>query len=106
MTPEGAFQKDVKALLQASGIWFMRMNSGIIRKGSRYIHLHETGTADWLLFPLGGVAWLESKASGQKTSKERTAAQEAFRVRCLEAGHKHLRTDNLTELAEWLRSLK
>jgi hypothetical protein len=103
---EADFSKQVRTLLQATTWEFMRMNSGVIRKGSRFIVLHAEGTADWLIFPPGGVAWLETKGRGQKTSKARTEAQAAFRDRFTAIGHRYLLSDDLTEVAAWLETLK
>lgn len=104
---EADFKKDVLALLQASGLWFMRMPVGRVQKSKHWVYMLPEGTPDFMiLIPHHAPAWLELKGKGQVTERKRAEVQEAFRARCMSEGHWHLRSDDITEVAEWLSSLK
>jgi hypothetical protein len=92
--------KDVTAplikMLNETGGMALRMNSGTICLGKRYVHLHEEGTADILFFPREwstGPAypvWIETKTPTGKTKKSRVEAQERFRDKVENLGHLYI----------------
>lgn len=103
MTPEGIVKAEIEAYLKQSGLLYFRMNSGILRKGARFIHLHDPGTPDLLIFKELPV-WVEIKRAGKDTtSKDRKEKQSAFADRVLSLGHKHAMVQSLDELLALLR---
>jgi hypothetical protein len=103
VTPESELKKSVTDFLTQTGEFFLRINTGVIRKGSRYIHLAPTGTPDILIFrqPLH---WIELKAG--KTAKDRAEKQAEFREKVLSLGHKHITAKSLEDVQEFLGGSK
>jgi len=87
----------IKMLNQTGGL-ALRMNSGTIRVGKRYIKLQEEGTADILFFPRPRLdpyrdtspVWIETKAPHGKTAKSRVEAQARFRQKVEDLGHRYV----------------
>ncbi len=102
MTPEGQFTQAVNDVLASplGARWplKLRLNSGVIRKGSRFIKLCPVGTADRLLCRPGRVVWLELKVPGQKTERKRQEAQDAFGLLVRSIGHEYHRITSVDEL--------
>jgi len=96
-------------MIRKMGVLCLRMNSGIVKKGNRFIHLHEPGTADILAFPNlyrhieGRVVWLEVKLPTGRTQKDRAELQERFRQTVLALGHEHYR---ITSIDEGIKAIK
>ena len=90
-------------MIRQMGVMCLRMNSGIVKKGNRFIHLHEPGTADIMAFPRGRVVWLEVKLPTGKTQKERQKLQDGFRDTVLALGHEHYR---ITSIDEGLKAIR
>ena len=99
-TPESALKKDVTDLLTKTGEFFLRINTGVIRKGSRYIHLAPEGTPDILVFRQPNH-WIELKSG--KTSKDRAEKQSAFREKVISLGHKHCVATSVVDVIEFLK---
>ena len=93
----------------------IRVNSGTIRKGSRFIHMAKSGTADLLLCVRvdvdddgrwaqvkteGRFAALEVKTPGGKTSKAREAKQGEFLQRIRDLGGFGARVASVDEARE------
>ena len=62
-------------MIRQMGTFAERMNSGIIKSGKRYIHLHTPGTADILVCLRGRVIWLETKTEKGRTNPEQIENQ-------------------------------
>lgn len=100
-TPESIIKGEIRDFLEMTGMFYLRLNSGTIRKGNRFIKLCPEGTPDFLLFgkPL---MWIEVKGSGQKTSKDRAEKQAAFAERVKSLGHRHIQATSLQEVIDFL----
>lgn len=102
-TPEGDLKAAVvTALNQLGHLWF-RMQSGRVRVKRGWLHLHKEGTGDMLVFPPGRVCWLELKAEGQKTAKERVEAQAAFGATVTALGHEYRICETVEEVRYYLK---
>ena len=101
MTAESALKKTVTDFLTQTGEFFLRINTGVIRKGSRFIHLAPEGTADVLVFR-NPPHWIELKTG--KTAKSRAEKQAAFREKVLSLGHKHATCRSLDEVVSFLEA--
>lgn len=96
MTPEGILKKQVCDWLDGAGVFYRRLNTGVIRKGSRFIHLCPEGTGDIVVFPAYGMPrWIELKVIGQKTSRKRQESQAAFAEQVRRLGHSYARCETL-----------
>jgi hypothetical protein len=105
MTPESAAKKSITDALTAMGIFHLRLQSGVVRKGSRFIHLCEEGTADVVAFT-PHPHWLEIKAPGKDgTSKARKQAQSAFADKVKGLGHRHAIVRSVDELVAALEEV-
>jgi hypothetical protein len=71
-------QSAILVALEQLGIWAMRVNSGMARRGGGMIHLAEVGTPDILLIGPGPVAgaWLEVKTATGKLRPEQLEWQQ------------------------------
>jgi hypothetical protein len=99
-TPEGILKAEVNDFLKKSGREWMRLNSGVIKSGRRFIHLCPAGTADIVVY-CPDPRWIELKQG--KTNREQKEAQEAFRTRMEAIGHKYLRATCLDEVIEFVK---
>jgi hypothetical protein len=102
-TPEGELKKETAEYLVGAGIFHRRMQSGVIRKGARFIHLCPEGTADYLVFKGAHPIWLELKPKGQKTSKDRQIAQAKFADEVTQLGHTYVRCEALSDVIAALK---
>jgi hypothetical protein len=100
VTPEGEFKAEVNDFLKVSGREWLRLNSGIIKSGRRFIHLCPAGTADIVVF-CPDVRWIELKRG--KTNREQKEAQDAFRERMEAIGHRYLRATTLDEVIDFVK---
>jgi hypothetical protein len=98
----------IKALNQTGGL-ALRMNSGTINIGKRYIQLHEEGTADILFFPRltcnersKTPVWIETKYGNARTKKSRIAKQAEFRATVEALGHRYILAKTIDEGLEAL----
>lgn len=103
-TPESLLKKavgDYLKLIQHRAL-VLRLNSGVIRSGSRFIHLCPEGTPDYLIC-CPDPRWIELKAPGQKTQKERAEKQAAFGAKVIALGHRHALCTSVQDVEEFLR---
>lgn len=101
MTPESQLKSDINDLLDEVVRYpefYIRMQSGVIRKGSRFIHLCEEGTADIQVFLNNCTIWLELKHPKGATSAKRKAAQAAFAEKVRALGHFYWRCESLEDV--------
>ena len=105
MTPEGILKLEVGNYLKGSGLFYRRMQSGVIRKGSRFIHLCPEGTADVLVFKGDKPFWLELKPKGQATTKTRKVAQAAFGDEVRALGHVYALCESLDDVRSVLSGI-
>lgn len=66
MSSETAVSKRIRELLQSIGIPCIRVQSGVLRIGKRFIHMAPAGTPD-LVTPYG---WLEVKDEGDESPEQ------------------------------------
>lgn len=108
MTPESKLKKEVTGYLDGARIFYRRMNTGVIRKGSRFIHLCPEGTADLMVCkfwrPYVWVLWIELKDPNGSTAKKRQMAQAAFRDEVVSLGHRYAICESLDEVIAFLNS--
>lgn len=102
MTPEGALKSEVNEFLKLSGRFFLRLNSGIIKAGARFIHLCPEGTPDYIIF-CPDPRWIELKAAGCTTKKDRARKQQEFADKVEAMGHRHLKATTLDEVMEFVK---
>jgi hypothetical protein len=101
---EAALQREILDALEKMGIFRQRCNSGVIRKGRRFIQLWDKGTADVVAFlPDSRIFWFECKDPDGRTKKSRQYAQGAFRKRVLALGHHYVRCESLDDVLEALK---
>lgn len=98
-TVESAFKEKVIGLLDASGIYYERMQSGKVKVRGGWMQLCGEGTGDFVLFKYSQTPdWLELKPPGQITSKKREAAQAAFAEKVRMLGHGYYRCETLDDV--------
>ena len=92
------------AALNQTGGYAIRMNSGKIRAGKRWIILHEAGTADILFFPRNIIpsahrkpVWIETKQPKGHTNPEQVKAQADFKAKVEALGHRYIRVTSVKE---------
>lgn len=100
MTEESQLKKDITDFLRQRGEIHLRLNSGVIKRGSRFIHLCPPGTADIVVFRVGWTGWIEVKTG--KTQKARAELQAAFRTTVLAMGHAHCQARSLDDVVRFL----
>ena len=77
-------------MISQMGHFSLRMNSGMVRVKGGFMHLHDKGTADILVFfRTGRVLWLETKDPKGVTQKQRIQDQAAFRDKVTAIGHEY-----------------
>lgn len=104
-TPEGDLKAAVVTVLNQLGYLWFRMQSGRVRVKRGWLHLHKEGTGDILVFPLGRVCWVELKAKGQKTLKERVEAQAEFGNKVRAIGHEYQICETTDEVIDYLKGV-
>jgi hypothetical protein len=88
MTPEGLLKKAVVTYLSSTGLFWRRTQSGMVKVKGGFLHLMPNGTADFLVCPIWRKAvWIELKAPGQVTAKERKLQQADFAAEVRNLGH-------------------
>lgn len=104
MTPETKAKGEVQQYLKATGMFFLRLNSGVARVRGGMMHLCPTGTADIVVFPSKGfaVGWIEMK---QLKGIQRPAQIE-FEEKAKAAGHPYLVARSVDDVQQWLKSNK
>lgn len=102
MTPEGILKAQVNDFLKRSGLFFLRLNSGKVKVKNGWMYLCPEGTADYVVY-CPDVRWLELKAPGGKTKKERAQKQQEFADMVLSMGHKHIKATSLDEVIDFVK---
>jgi hypothetical protein len=102
-TPEAKVKSEVLEFLKRSSLIWFRMQSGKVAVKRGFLHLAPLGTADFLIFKGSEPFWIELKAPGQKTQKERAQRQREFAEKVLALGHKHLTAETLDEVIEFVK---
>lgn len=103
MTPEAELKAAVLEHLKRTGEDVIRLNPGKWPMKRGYMHGAPEGTAD-LLINRSIPHWIELKAAGNKTKKERAVKQAEFRAKVLALGHRHLTATTVDEVVEFLRA--
>lgn len=99
MTPETKVKGEVQDLLTSLGIFYMRLQSGMVKVRGAWMHLCPTGTADLILFLGERVAWIEMK---QLKGVQRKSQVE-FQAKVEAAGHPYLVARSVEDVANWLK---
>ena len=96
--------RPIQEVLTKAGYFCLRLNSGTIRVGKRYIRLCPAGTSDLVIFPNGRLPiWCECKTRKGKTNPEQLQAQDNFREMVQRLGHKYVRATCLDDVLEGMR---
>jgi len=91
-------------MINQMGHFALRMNSGMVRVKGGFMHLHDKGTADILVFFRSGrVVWLETKDPKGITQKQRIADQAAFGEKVRGMGHEYYIVNSIDEGLEKVR---
>lgn len=104
MTPETKLKGEVQDLLTVYGMFWMRLQSGMVKVRGAWMHLCPTGTADLVVFPNKGfgVGWIEVKTLKGPQRK----SQEEFQAKAEAAGHPYLIARSADDVANWLKERK
>lgn len=105
MGSETKLSKSIRDALTALGIWNIRIQSGMIKIGNRFIHLAPKGTSDILLPSydhLGHSAFLEVKTAEGKVSED----QLKFQEKCRQANVKSAIVRSVSEAISTINSWK
>jgi hypothetical protein len=99
----GSVTKPIQDALEKAGYFCMRLNSGLIKSGKRFIRLCPAGTADLLCCPPSKPpVWIETKTLKGRTKREQLEAQGAFRERVERLGHTYVTARSLDDVLEKL----
>lgn len=102
MSERTEIQAQVIATLKQLGIFHLRLNSGKVQKGSRWITLCPAGTGDILVMPDHKLPiWLETKAEGT-ISREQYDFMEQVRL----LGHRYHVIRSLDDLQPLLKNMR
>lgn len=96
---EAEIKTQICEYLTRSNVFYMKLNSGMVKSGARYIYLCPTGTADLILFLGERVAWIEMK---QLKGVQRKSQVE-FQAKVEAAGHPYLVARSVEDVANWLK---
>lgn len=102
MGSETKLSKSIRDSLTALGIWNIRIQSGMIKIGNRFIHLAPKGTSDILLPSydnIGSSAFLEVKTEDGKVSED----QVKFQEKCRQHGVKSAIVRSVSEAIETVK---
>jgi hypothetical protein len=100
-TPEAIISGEIRDFLKDTGEFFLRLNSGKLRIGHRWIYLCPEGTPDYVVFR-SVPHWIEVKSANGRTQKERAAKQAEFADKVVSLGHRHLKATSLQEVIDFL----
>ena len=104
MSETGSITKPIQDALTNAGYFCMRLNSGLIKSGKRFIRLCPAGTADLVLFPPNRLPiWIETKSLKGRTNPEQLQAQGAFRERVERLSHIYIRATCLDDVLNELK---
>lgn len=100
MTPEGEVKSAVMDYLNKSGRFYLRLNSGRVKWGSRYIYLCPAGTADVLTFDSAGrCMWIELK----QLKGEQREKQVEFQQKVTAIGHSYVVARSVEDVVKAFR---
>jgi hypothetical protein len=104
MTPENAVKGEILVLLRGVRMFFMRLQSGVVRVRGGMMHLCPIGTADFVVYPEKGfqVGWIEVK---QLKGIQRKSQIE-FQAKAEAAGHPYLIARSADDVENWLKERK
>lgn len=95
-TPEGDVSKPVAAFLKSSGLFYMRMQTGHVQRGSRHLWFGTPGCADFVVFLKREVYWLETKSTVGKQAEN----QREFQDKVLAEGHHYILARSVDDVIE------
>jgi hypothetical protein len=84
-------------MIRETGTFVLRLNSGKVKVRGGWMQLCPEGTADIVCFPKGAPVWLETKAVKRDGHKAQREAQDAFRERVEQLGHKYVLVRTIEE---------
>ncbi len=99
---ETALSKDIATAIEKLGFTVLRLQSGIIKSGNRFIHLCPKGTPDRIcLGPNGLTIWLEIKLEDGEMSEE----QIKWHAKHKALGHHVFMVKSVSEAVEIVKGL-
>lgn len=100
-TPETKAKGEVQDYLNGIGMFFMRLQSGMVKVRGGFMHLCPIGTGDLVVYPTKGfaVGWIEMK---QLKGLQR-GSQVNFQKRVETAGHPYLVARSAADVEKWLK---
>lgn len=103
---ETPIQKEILDWLNSiDGAKFTRTQSGIIRKGSRWIHFGEAGWFDITGAYRGFAVGFEVKPVGAVTEKKRKKKQKETAAKWIECGGRAFKVESLQDAKDAIRGL-
>lgn len=101
MTPETKLKGEVQDFLTVYGMFWMRLQSGMVKVRGAWMHLCPTGTADLVVYPNKGfgVGWIEMKT----LKGTQRASQVEFQAKAKAAGHPYLIARSVSDVEKWLK---
>ena len=103
---ETALSKSIRDALTALGIWNIRIQSGMLRIGARFIHLAPKGTADVLLPSYDGKGrgvWIEIKTSDGTVSEDQIKFQDKCRQENVKSAIVHSVSEAIDTVKNWIK---
>ena len=100
---ETTISKSIRDALTALGIWNIRIQSGMLKIGNRFVHLAPKGTADVLLPSYDGkgrCGWLEIKTESGTVSED----QLKFQDKCTQLNVKSAIVRSASEAIETVKN--
>lgn len=106
---ETTLSKAIRNSLTALGIWNIRIQSGMLKIGNRFVHLAPKGTADVLLPSydgLGRSGWLEIKTTDGTVSEDQIKFQEKCRQENVKSAIVHSVSEAIDTVKNWIKEDK
>ncbi len=111
---ETTISKSIRDALTALGIWNIRIQSGMIKIGQRFVHLAPKGTSDILVLsynsmnenPNGKAGWLEIKTETGKVSEDQIKFQEKCRQANVKSAIVRSAQEAIDTIKNWVKEDK
>lgn len=106
---ETVISKSIRDALTALGIWNIRIQSGMLKIGDRFIHMAPKGTPDILLPSYDGngrCGWLEVKTSKGEVGEDQIKFQEKARLANVKSAVVRSAQEAIDTVKNWIKEDK